>query len=181
SARLFSNARNTAARLARYNGLTAEPLYHPPPLAGKLRAGPLGDYVLSVGRLETVKRVDLIVGALAHADRSVRLIVVGEGTLGRPLEGQAAGLRAADRVTWAGGGDQPLRGDHLAGRRPTSGRRSVMSWTPCRSSSQHSTKARRLVRSSPSSSRPRAGTKSSSSTMDRATTRAPTPRRPAHA
>src|SRR3989441_729290 len=66
SARLFSNARNTAARLARYNGLTAEPLYHPPPLAGQLKAGPLGDYVLSVGRLETVKRVDLIVGALAH-------------------------------------------------------------------------------------------------------------------
>ncbi len=31
STRLFSNACNTAARLARYNGLTAEPLYHPPP------------------------------------------------------------------------------------------------------------------------------------------------------
>src|SRR5712691_2856612 len=53
---LFSNARNTAARLARYNGITAEPLYHPPPLAGKLHAGPLGDYVLSVGRLEANKR-----------------------------------------------------------------------------------------------------------------------------
>src|SRR2546425_8465768 len=34
SARLFSNARNTAARLARDNRLAAEPPYHPPPLAG---------------------------------------------------------------------------------------------------------------------------------------------------
>ncbi len=81
SARLFANARNTAARLARYNGLTAEPLYHPPPLAGKLTAGPAGDYVLSVGRLEANKRVDLIIGALAHVDRRVRLVIVGEGPL----------------------------------------------------------------------------------------------------
>ena len=35
SAAIFSNARNTAARLAHYNGVAAEPLYHPPPLAGK--------------------------------------------------------------------------------------------------------------------------------------------------
>src|SRR4051794_4586925 len=48
STRLFSNARNTAARVAKYNGLSAEPLYHPPPLAGSLGAGPYGDYLLSV-------------------------------------------------------------------------------------------------------------------------------------
>ena len=50
SRKIFANARNTAARLEKYNGLTAEPLYHPPPLAGKLVQGPVGDYVLSVGR-----------------------------------------------------------------------------------------------------------------------------------
>ena len=102
SARLFSNARNTAARLSRYNGLTAEPLYHPPPLAGKMTAGPLGDYVLSVGRLEANKRVDLIIRALAHADRRVRLIVAGDGPLRAQLEGVAAHAGVADRVTFAG-------------------------------------------------------------------------------
>jgi glycosyltransferase involved in cell wall biosynthesis len=106
SARLFANARNTAARLARYNGLTAEPLYHPPPLAGKLTAGPAGDYVLSVGRLEANKRVDLIIGALAHVDRRVRLVIVGEGPLRRPLEETAAASGVADRVTFTGGVDQ---------------------------------------------------------------------------
>ena len=64
SRRLFTNARNTAARLARFNGIAAEPLYHPPPLAGRLKPGPFGDYVLSVGRLEGNKRVDLIIRAL---------------------------------------------------------------------------------------------------------------------
>ena len=37
------------------------------------RAGPYGDYVLSVGRIESVKRVDLIVRAMAHVDRPIRL------------------------------------------------------------------------------------------------------------
>jgi len=109
SKRLFSNARNTAARLAHYNGLAAEPLYHPPPLAGRVKAGPYGDYVLSVGRLELNKRVDLIVKALAHAGAAVRLVIVGEGPLRPQLEDVAAEAGVADRVRFTGGiPDGPL-------------------------------------------------------------------------
>src|SRR6266851_4792091 len=106
SKHLFSNARNTAARLAHYNGLTAEALYHPPPLAGKLTSGPYGDYVLSVGRLELNKRVDLIIKALAHTDRSVRLIVVGEGPLRPQLEALAGEAGVSSRITFTGGVDE---------------------------------------------------------------------------
>jgi glycosyltransferase involved in cell wall biosynthesis len=117
SKRLFSNARNTAARLAKYNGLTAEPLYHPPPLAAKLRSGPYGDYILSVGRLEANKRVDLIVRALAHADRRLRLVIVGQGPLRDQLEQTAASIGVADRVTFAGGIDEDALVDLYAGAR----------------------------------------------------------------
>lgn len=102
SKRLFSNARNTAARLAKYNGLVAEPLYHPPPLAGALEAGPFGDYVLSVGRLELNKRVDLIIRALTLTDRSIRLVVAGNGADRRRLEHVVSTLDIADRVTFTG-------------------------------------------------------------------------------
>jgi glycosyltransferase involved in cell wall biosynthesis len=102
STRLFTNARNTAARLARYNGIAAEPLYHPPPLSGALEPGPFGDYVLSVGRLEANKRVDLIVRALAYVDSRVRLVVAGDGPLRPQLEEIAARHGVDDRVTWAG-------------------------------------------------------------------------------
>ena len=115
SKRLFSNARNTAARLARYNGLAAEPLYHPPPLADKVQAGPFGDYVLSVGRLELNKRVDLIIKALAHVDRAVRLVIVGEGLLRQPLEAAAAESGVADRVRFTGGIDDQQLVDLYAG------------------------------------------------------------------
>jgi glycosyltransferase involved in cell wall biosynthesis len=102
SVAIFSNARNTAARLAHYNGLEARCLYHPPPLAGKLKHGPSGDYFLSVGRLETVKRVDLIIHALSRVDRSWRLVIVGDGPLRQQLEEAASTAGVADRVTFTG-------------------------------------------------------------------------------
>jgi len=102
SVRLFTNGRNTAARVARFNGLTAQPLHHPPPLAGRLRSGTAGDYVLSVGRLEANKRVDLIIRALGGADRSIRLVVAGNGPLRRQLEQAAAAAGVGDRVAFTG-------------------------------------------------------------------------------
>ena len=102
SKRLFSISRTTTARLARYNGLTAEPLYHPPLLAGTLAAGPFGDYVLSVGRLEQNKRVELVVRALALTDRSVRLVIAGHGGERSRLEALASKLAVADRIVFAG-------------------------------------------------------------------------------
>ncbi|HMA29163.1 MAG TPA: glycosyltransferase family 1 protein, partial [Thermoanaerobaculia bacterium] len=35
--KIFTNAKNTADRLERFNGIEAEVLYHPPPLAGRYR------------------------------------------------------------------------------------------------------------------------------------------------
>jgi glycosyltransferase involved in cell wall biosynthesis len=115
SVAIFSNARNTAARLARYNGLDAEPLYHPPPLAGKLKTGASGSYFLSVGRLETVKRVDLIIHALARVDHAWRLVIVGDGPLRRPLEQTAAETGVADRVTFTGAIDEAALVELYAG------------------------------------------------------------------
>ncbi|PYR94839.1 MAG: glycosyl transferase family 1 [Acidobacteria bacterium] len=100
--RLFANARNTANRVTKFNGLPAEPLYHPPRLASRLEAGIYGDYVLSVGRIESVKRVDLLVSAMAHVDRPIRLIVAGDGTQRPNVERLAAELGVSDRVDFLG-------------------------------------------------------------------------------
>jgi glycosyltransferase involved in cell wall biosynthesis len=100
--RVFANARNTAARAERFNGIAAEPLYHPPRLAARLRPGPAGSYVLSVGRLESVKRVDLAIRALAHAPDDLRLLIVGTGTQRQHLERTAASLDLASRVDFLG-------------------------------------------------------------------------------
>ena len=77
---VFANSHNTARRLQTFNGVAAEGLYHPPPLAERLRQGPYGDYVLVVGRIESVKRVELAIAALAHVAPPLTLIVAGEGS-----------------------------------------------------------------------------------------------------
>jgi glycosyltransferase involved in cell wall biosynthesis len=103
--RLFANARNTASRVAKFNGLPAEPLYHPPRLAKRIVAGPYGDYVLSVGRLEAVKRVDLIVSAMRKVDQPVRLVVAGDGTERQATERLAADAGLEGRVHFLGAVD----------------------------------------------------------------------------
>ncbi len=103
--RLFANAANTAARVEKFNGLQAEPLYHPPRLADRIVAGPPGDYVLSVGRLETVKRHDLAVRAMAHVASPRRLVIAGEGTQDANLRRLASELGVADRVHFEGAVD----------------------------------------------------------------------------
>jgi glycosyltransferase involved in cell wall biosynthesis len=100
--RVYTNSANTAARVKRFNGLEAEPLYHPPRLAARLRAGEAASYVLSVGRLESVKRVDLVLRAVAHAPREVTVTIAGTGTQGPGLEALAASLGLTDRVRFLG-------------------------------------------------------------------------------
>jgi glycosyltransferase involved in cell wall biosynthesis len=99
---LFSISATVAQRVERYNGLRAEPLYHPPRLAARLRGGEAGDYVLSVGRLESVKRVDLSIRALLHAPAALSLVVAGTGSHADALHALAASLGLAARVRFLG-------------------------------------------------------------------------------
>jgi glycosyltransferase involved in cell wall biosynthesis len=103
--RLYTNAGNTAARVRKYNGLAAEALYHPPRLADRITPGPAQDYILSVGRLETVKRHDLAIRAMARVEAPGRLVIVGEGTQERGLRALIEELGLCDRVRLAGAVD----------------------------------------------------------------------------
>jgi glycosyltransferase involved in cell wall biosynthesis len=99
---LFAIARTVAARVRKYNGLEAEALYHPPKLAGRLRAGPYGDYMLTVTRLERVKRVELAVDAFRHVDPGVKLLVAGDGSSRAQIEAHVVREGLSDRVTLLG-------------------------------------------------------------------------------
>ena len=100
--RRYSISVNTAERLQRFNGLQAEPLYHPPSLADRLRHERYGSYVLSVGRLNRMKRVDLAIEAMPYVDESLRLIIAGEGPDEEALRGKAADAGVSHRVEFRG-------------------------------------------------------------------------------
>ena len=73
-----------------------------PPQELAYRCDEYGDFVLSVGRLESVKRVDLVLRALAHAPRDVTARIAGTGTQASALEALAASLGLTDRVRFLG-------------------------------------------------------------------------------
>lgn len=89
-------------RLARFCGVESTPLYHPPPLADRLRPGPFGDYVFGVSRLEANKRPGLMVDAVLAATAGVKGILAGTGSQRAALEQQVATAGGKARFELAG-------------------------------------------------------------------------------
>ena len=98
----FTISRNTAERLREHNGLDAEPLYPPPKLGDAYRSAAPGDTVVTVGRLDPMKRFDLLVRALAECRRPVRATIAGDGPDRDRLLELAARLGVAERVSLPG-------------------------------------------------------------------------------
>jgi glycosyltransferase involved in cell wall biosynthesis len=76
---LFAISANVAERARRHNGVDATVLHPPPRLFDRLEAGPSGDYVLCVGRLEQLKRVELLIESMRLTTTPVRCKIAGDG------------------------------------------------------------------------------------------------------
>jgi glycosyltransferase involved in cell wall biosynthesis len=101
AAKIFTTSQTVADRLSRFNGLTGEPLYHPPPLADRLHPGPTGDYLFCATRLEHNKRPEKILQAALGSTHRIRAVVAGRGTLAGELE-ELARTGPSNQVELAG-------------------------------------------------------------------------------
>jgi glycosyltransferase involved in cell wall biosynthesis len=77
--KLFANSQRVAQRLQDYNGLAAQPLYHPPHAEGQFYCDASYDYLFCPSRLELLKRQDLIIRAAALVQSNVCLLLGGDG------------------------------------------------------------------------------------------------------
>jgi glycosyltransferase involved in cell wall biosynthesis len=112
--RLVAQSHTIANRLAADFGIRAEVL-HPPPPQRPYRCDGYGDYVFSVSRLDPLKRLDLLVRALAEPQaRHVKAVIAGEGDARAGLETLARTLNLTDRVIFPGAIDEQTLLDHLA-------------------------------------------------------------------
>ena len=98
----FTIAQTVSDRMLKYNGVASEALYNPPKLAQRLHAGPYGDYILTVTRLEHVKRVDLAIDAFEKTTQSVRLLIAGDGSARQQLSEYIDRRGLHDRVSLLG-------------------------------------------------------------------------------
>lgn len=99
---LFTTSHTVADRVARFNGLPAEPLYHPPPLADRLHPGEMGDYLFCPTRLERNKRPQNVLHAALGSASGVRAVLAGRGSMRDELAAMTQEEGAADRVDLLG-------------------------------------------------------------------------------
>ena len=99
---VVAQSRTIQRRLRDDLGVGADVLWPPPPQRA-YRCDEYGDFVLAVSRLTPMKRLDLLIRALAEpAAKHVRVVIAGEGESRGMLETLAARLGVADRVLLAG-------------------------------------------------------------------------------
>jgi glycosyltransferase involved in cell wall biosynthesis len=99
---LFAQSRTVQERLQRWNGVTSTVLYPPAP-PRPYRCDEYGDFIFVVSRLEPLKRIDLILRALATpAAHGVRCVIAGGGDAEGALRAEASRLGLDGRVTFAG-------------------------------------------------------------------------------
>jgi glycosyltransferase involved in cell wall biosynthesis len=112
--RVFAQSRTVAERLQRWNRLRAEVLYPPPP-PRDYRSESYDDYVFAVSRLAPLKRLDLLIEALAEpvAD-GIRCVIAGDGEEATSLRNLVAARRLEARVQLVGRLSEEALLAHLA-------------------------------------------------------------------
>ncbi|GFP24269.1 hypothetical protein HKBW3S09_01736, partial [Candidatus Hakubella thermalkaliphila] len=100
SKQIYTISRNVSNRLKKYNQIDSVPLYPPPKNHEKFYRGEFGNYVLSVGRLDPIKRVELLVEAMRYVVPEVRGIIVGRGPEKDTLTEMAQRYESGHRITF---------------------------------------------------------------------------------
>lgn len=112
--RLVAQSETIRRRLADELGIPSEVLWPPAP-PRPYRCDGYGDYVFTMSRLDPLKRVDLLIRALAEpAAQNVRAAIAGEGEARDSLEELAARLGVTSRISFLGRVDEETMLAHLA-------------------------------------------------------------------
>ncbi len=112
--RLVAQSHTIQARLLRFGGIASEVLYPPPP-ERPYRTDGYGDYVFAVSRLTPLKRLDLLVDAMAYVThKDLRAKIAGEGEEAERLATLIRERGLQDRVELLGAIDDAQLVDHLA-------------------------------------------------------------------
>ena len=99
---VYTISGNVADRLRRNNQVEAEVLYPPPKLDSLYHSGPSGDFIFTVGRLDPMKRFDLLIRAMKHTETPVRCLIGGTGPERESLNDLIVRLDLQDRVSLLG-------------------------------------------------------------------------------
>ena len=110
---LFAQSRTIEARLQRWGAIASSVVYPPPP-SRLYRCVGYDDFILVVSRLTPMKRVRLVLDALAEPLASgVRCVVAGDGEERAALQQSSRELGLDARMTFVGSVSEDVLLDHL--------------------------------------------------------------------
>jgi glycosyltransferase involved in cell wall biosynthesis len=110
---VVAQSRTIQRRLRDDLSVRADVLWPPPPPRA-YRCDEYGDYILAISRLTPMKRLDLLIRALAEpAAKHIRVVIAGDGESRADLEALATSLGVAGRVALVGHLDDAALAAHL--------------------------------------------------------------------
>ena len=98
----YAISQTVAERLNKYNGLDAEPLYHPPYAASQFFCEESYDFIFCPSRLETLKRQELLIEAIQYIGSPVSVLISGVGGQELRLRALIEKYNLQDRVCLTG-------------------------------------------------------------------------------
>ncbi len=112
--KVYAQSHTISARLQRWGRITSETLYPPPPQR-EYRCESYGDYIFAVSRLAPLKRLSLLIDALATPEAAgIRCVIAGEGEEHEVLERAIVSRGLSSRVKLIGRIDDRQMVEHLA-------------------------------------------------------------------
>lgn len=112
--KIYTTSETVSARLKKYNQFDSAQLPPPPALSDKIVPGQYGDYIFCVGRLDPLKRVDLLIKALSNCPEG-KAVIAGKGPEYDRLAEQIDRNGLSDRCTLTGYIDDKTLIDYLSG------------------------------------------------------------------
>lgn len=74
--KIFTISSNVTNRLSKYNGIDSEVLY-PPVSSDLFRAGECGNYILYTGRIDAMKRIEIMIEAMKYINTDISFKITG--------------------------------------------------------------------------------------------------------
>jgi glycosyltransferase involved in cell wall biosynthesis len=99
---VYTIAKVVSDRLRHFNGVESKPLYHPPPISEQLYTDPAESYILAPSRLESLKRLDLVIEAMQYVRSPVVALIAGDGGQRANLERKVEELGLRHKVRLVG-------------------------------------------------------------------------------
>ncbi|MDI6783050.1 MAG: glycosyltransferase family 4 protein [bacterium] len=111
---IYTISKTVAGRLQRYNGITGIVLYPPPRNLPKPKKTEYGNFIFTLGRLEAVKRFDLLIEAMRYVKSKAQCIIAGSGYLNTDFEYKIQQYGISDRVKLTGFVDDATVSEYYA-------------------------------------------------------------------